>query len=225
MASWEEFLRIMNWEQGEHTTLIGPTGQGKTNLARHLLQVRENAGSAIVVMATKPTDPNLDILKERGYRVARSWPPEFDGKKVLLWPQFSGAQDVDKQKAIFQYAFASIFAAGSWTIYIDELPYVSDVLGLDRWLKVLWLQGRALDITLVVGTQRPRNVPLEAYSSSSHLFIWRTNDQEDLKRLTGLGAFDPRPIRDEVARLPRYEALYVGTRSDILAIVKAPPPE
>lgn len=215
----------MDWKQGQHVTAIGPTGQGKTTLCLHLLKERERRGGAILVIATKPRDRTLSGLSRRGYRVVRNWPPNVEGNRLVLQPKFSKLDDIKWQRAIVHSALADVFSAEAWTVYVDELPYLVNVLKLGKWAEVLWLQGRSLDITLITGSQRPRHVPLAAYSQATHLFLWRTNDEEDLRRISGLGTMSSREIRDAVASLPEHHALYVNTRTDVMATVIAPPPE
>lgn len=223
--SWSETLERMAWRQGEHTTLIGPTGQGKTTLALHLLREREKRDGGVIVIATKPRDRVLSGLTKRGYRISRKWPPNTEGNRIILWPSFKRLDDIRSQRATIHRAMADIFSAEAWTVYIDELPYFVQVTKLGKWAEVFWMQGRALDITLVTGSQRPRHVPLAAYSQATHLFLWRTNDEEDLRRISGLGTISSHKIRQAVMELPQHHALYVNTRTDMLATVKAPPPE
>ena len=84
------------------------------------------------------------------------------------------------------------------------------------------MQGRALDLSLVAGTQRPAWVPLEMYSQATHVFFWRTSDRRDLDRIGGLGAHDPQTIRAVVRNLRKHEALYVNTRTGALVRTTAP---
>ncbi len=226
LVPWDELLDDIHWDQGEHVSLLGPTGQGKTTLALHMLREREQSNGYVCILATKPRDRVLRAFaKDRGYRIIRDWPPDTEGRRFVLWPPFGGLADVEKQRDVFLRALADMFSQEAWCVYIDELHYLTDALNLDKWAKILWLQGRSLDMTLVAGTQRPRHVPLEAYSQATHLFMWRTNDREDLRRLSELGAANIGLIRDTVVSLPPYHALYAYTRGDYLAIVKAPPPE
>lgn len=218
VVPWSAFAERLQWRQGEHVSLIGPTGQGKTTLALALLPRRRHS----VVVATKPRDRTLAGLKREGYERISAWPPpRATSNRVLLWPGWKDPTDSPKQAAVIRDALHSIFNSGAWSILVDDVQYLTDHLRLGDILRPLWLQSRALDITLIGSTQRPRWAPLEMFSQATHLFLWQTADDDDLRRLGGLGGLNSKRIRSIVAELPRHHALYVNTRTSKLAITKA----
>lgn len=207
---WEEFQAQWTWNQGEHVSLIGPTGQGKTTLGMALLPRR----SYVVVMATKPKDATLDVLKRRGYKKTEEWPPSGVSQKVILWPPYKRPEYEKKQQQVFAHAMDDIFGSGGWCVFVDEAAYFVDDLKLEKWLKRFWRQGRSLGISLVAATQRPAWIPLDIYSAASHLFLWGTNDPNDLQRLGGIaGGVDVKKVRETVSALKPHEVLYVDTRT------------
>lgn len=215
------------WQQGEHFTLIGPTGAGKTTAGLHLATLRRY----LVVFALKPKDKTLDGLARRGWTVIREWPPPrqavTDSARIILWPRFQTIGDRSKQAAVFGDAMAKMFAQGDWSMFLDDLPYVCDPregLGLYSTASVLYQQGRSVGLTLMAGTQRPRNVPLSALNQAVHLWIMRTADNDDLKRVAELGVFSRDELMDTIPHLPQYHALYLNVRTGRLAHVVAPPP-
>lgn len=220
LVPWPEFLTRFRWKQGEHVSLIGPTGGGKTTLALELLPRRR----FVTVLATKPADPTLTQLRAAGYKRIESWPPPGPPEltpRVLLWPRFRGRKDMPAQRAAIADALVEMFAGGGWCIFVDELAYLCQMLKLDTDLRLLWQQGRALKLSLVGATQRPAWVPLEMYSQATHLFFWRTTDRADLGRIGGIGGLDPTFIRARVAKLRSHECLYVNTRTGELLVTKA----
>jgi hypothetical protein len=50
-----------------------------------------------------------------------------------------------------------------------------------------------------------------AYDQATHLFFFRFQDENDLKRIGGIGWLDSRVIRETVSRLQRYDFLYINT--------------
>ena len=209
---WPDFLEGLRWRQGEHVSLIGPTGAGKTTLAHAILPKR----NYVVVMATKPRDSTLNHLSRDGYEIIREWPRHVATDitpRLILWPHFRKTGDARRQQKVIGKALTEIFAQGGWTVYVDELRYVSQTLRMRAILELLWQQGRSLGVSLVGGTQRPAHVPLMLYDQATHLFFWRDNDDANLKRIGGIGFLDAKLVRGTVAELPLHETLYINTRS------------
>lgn len=215
---WDSFLAQFSWKQGEHLTLVGPTGRGKTTLAQELLRRR----GYVIVFVTKKKDKILSQFKPSGYQQvtkADDIHPKV-AKKYLLKPPFSGKESIPSQRKEFEQALHMGFKQGNWTIYMDEARYVCDNLGLARDCEVNWLQGRALGLTMVVGTQRPVRIPLEAYSQATHLFFFQEKDDRNLKTIGGLGGVDNKLIRENVSVLDFHEVLYLNSATGKMIITK-----
>jgi hypothetical protein len=74
----------------------------------------------------------------------------------------------------------------------------------------------------MAGFQRPAWVPRDAYSQATHLFVFGTNDNEDIRSLGGLGGMSTNEIRYAVQWLASdavrfHQFLYVNTRTGTLA--------
>lgn len=219
---WDEFLARLVWRQGEHLSVVGPTGTGKSTLVNALLPVRENHGAHVLVLGTKPRDRTLDKLQRRGYTRVRDWPPSLpwwqrrdpDWERLLmLWPTFRHKDDLAAMAAIFDDALSDVFREGGRVVVADEVYFLIKKLGLEDWLSILWTQGRSIGITVVGGTQRPAHVPLFMYDQAVHLFLFSDNDERNLQRVGGLGGLSADLIRGIVAALPHHEVLYVNTRT------------
>lgn len=212
-VSFDEFLANFVWEQGEHMALIGPTGQGKTNLSMHLLPFRK----FVTIFATKPRDESLDIF-EKGfhYKKMETWKPKLSAEKYprrLLWPaatSLKGSRHI--QRRVFDKALDDIFTQGSWCVYWDEMWWMSFILKFGEEAKIYLQQGRSLDLSFVGSTQRPAWVPLEVYNMATHLFFWADNDRTNLDRISGIGSFNSDAIRACVSILRKHEVLYVNVR-------------
>jgi energy-coupling factor transporter ATP-binding protein EcfA2 len=223
---WSDFTRkYYKWKPGEHVTVVAPTGHGKTVLLAQLAQLREFT----TVFATKPRDTTMDYLIEAGgFEKYPKWPTGSDPEKHprrVVWPD---ATDLDKaatlQKEVFAEAFSKIYGEGGWTLVVDELWYVTNILNLGEKIKTYLLQARSLDISLVVATQRPAAVPVECYDQASWLFIGRDNDRANLDRIAGIGSVNSAAMRPLVANLEQFQFLVVETRTGAMYRTRTPPP-
>lgn len=217
---WDVFLKKLVWRQGEHFALIGPTGQGKTNMLINLLPLREY----IAVIATKPQDDTMDALAEQGYKILKRW-ERISAKKFprrILWPDATSLDSDTVQQTEFHHAFALIYRSGKWTIAIDELWYIVNVLSLGKDVKTFLLQGRSLGVSMIMCTQRPAWVPLEVYDQSTHLMFWRDNDETNLRRLSGISYRSASLLRDIIPDLDRHQVLYINTRTGDMMRTRAP---
>lgn len=223
--TWEAFEEQFQWAQGEHITLIGPTGSGKTTLALALLERREY----VLAFGTKPKDKTLDALvKRKGWKKIQKWdqmPNVIRGiTRIVFWPKFVTPSDIPKQAVEISTAFNEAFVTGGWCLFVDELHYMDHTLGLKKTIEMVWTQGRSIGLSLVAGSQRPAHISLMAYDQASHVFFWRDNDERNLKRISGMNGLNSHLIRSTVAALPRHHVLYVNTRTGEMAVTKAPSP-
>lgn len=232
-VGWDEFLDwfMSVYRQDEHVSLLGPNGVGKTTLASEILEARE----CVIVIATKPEDPTVDRFEALGYRVQERLDvpstdtregrkvPHPSYRRVVLWPR----QELDPatgryrsteamlayQRARIVHALEYARRARRWTIFSDDVMYLVEDLRLDGKLKWFWRQGRSAGLGLMAAAQRPAWVPRDMYSAPQHLFVWQTNDRNDLERLADIGGgLDRRQLEAIIAELPRHEFLYIRPR-------------
>lgn len=215
-VEWPEFAARMQWRQGEHVSLIGPTGGGKTTLALSLLKAR----TYCAVLGCKPDDDVLPELTRHGYKRTEELPERGDPPRVLVWPAYSRPKN--DRRNVLGRTLTQAFRAGGWTVVADEVSYLTRRLRLEEPLLDLWEQGRSNRCSFVAATQRPAWVPKAIYSQATHLFLWRTNDADDLVRIGGLNGTDPAPVRSAVANLPKFRALYLNTRTGDMLTTMAP---
>src|SRR4051812_7921351 len=82
---WDDFRERFDWVRGEHVGMIGPTGQGKTNLLRNILPMHPYT----IVFGTKPEDESLELFVDvDGYHRIERWRSEDPRihPRRLLWP-------------------------------------------------------------------------------------------------------------------------------------------
>lgn len=194
------------WLPGEHVTVIGDTGTGKSYLIAKLVQMRR----FVVVLKTKP-DPD-DAQKWRGFYRARKADAMADPhhERILLQPVYK-YQPREGFRAM-EYAWKH----GGWTFVVDELLY-AERLGLRDSIERLLTQGRSKSISTVVGMQRPAWTTRFAISQSTHLFTFRLEGR-DIK--TVADATTPR-IVDVIGNLSGYDFAYFNRRDRTVAVGNA----
>lgn len=214
---WPRFRRFFDrhWQVGQHVAIVAQTSSGKTTLARAILPIRDY----VVVFATKVRDDSLyEPLKRQGFVVREKWnPTDIDEPKVIFKPPLDAPTREAKltQRHAFEEALIGLFATGGWTVFLDEVRYLTEELKLVTELNTLWLQGRSLDVTIVAGTQRPVSVPINMFEQARHLFAFRITGRED--RVRAAEYMGPlAPVAFEVMDdLPRFETLYIDAIEDV----------
>lgn len=212
---WDAARTRMDWRQGEHITLVGPTGRGKTELEISLLA----SHPWVVFLGTKRIDPTQDKLRAAGYRII-SDPAELNPElatRFVFRPRFPKTTASELKRAhtlVFRELLMRAYRQTGWTIAADELRYIAHFLGLTDELMLLWLQGRSQGSTVIGGTQRPRFIPLEAYDQATHLFFWRDKDRANVDRVAEIAGIDRRTATAIVPNLPLHNVLYVNTATD-----------
>lgn len=233
--SWPELRArlVQNWKPGEHWTLLGPTGRGKTHAALTLASLCKYT----LVVATKRKDPLMEELSKRQL-VAKdltrdvmwhgSRPIDLH-RRVIYWPQatekMSAKQRVQFQSTEIRKALDWADRTGGWAIVIDELMWVSRNLALERELESLYFQARTQGVSVIGCAQRPRQVPLLALNQSSYMLLWQSGDKQDIERLRELSAGFPRHMIEGCVQhlsVPRHEALFVDAVRQELAIIVMP---
>lgn len=152
------------WKIGDHVTVVGDTGSGKSVLlAKGLLPLRE----FVVVFLTKKDERDTALWKSSGYRFIRHAKDIDDPRysKFVLQPRYH-------EQAIEGFRLAErVYRQGRWTIVFDEF-LLAERLGLTSQIERLLTQGRSDGITVVVGQQRPVITSRFAISQSTHIFTF-----------------------------------------------------
>ena len=226
--AWDALVQSMDWRQGEHVTCIGPTGTGKTTLMLSLLDSDAQPTRYVIFYGTKPKDRTLDkLVGTAGWRKVLRFdrmPNVINARngRIVFWPRFKTPDDIPAQAYQIGNSVRNAYLEHGWTLVIDETWWFTHMLGLEKWLKALWTQGRSVDITVMAGTQRPVSIPVLAYDQATHVFFWRDNDESNLKRISGMNGLNAALIRRTVSTLPKHDVMYVNTRTGAMFVTTPP---
>lgn len=212
-----EFIeKVFYCRPGEHLTVLAPNGGGKTVLCYDLMEQVANPNFPSVSLVMKPRDREVTAWAKRSrYRIVRSWPPMVSPWQPkppgwVLWPKhsFDPARDDPMLYREFRQAILGSYKKGSRLIFADEILGLTD-LGLERELNAIWTRARTMGTSLWGASQRPANIPLNAYSQAGHIFLGLTPDDRDRKRYAEIGGVDPVLVKTVVMGLSRFQFLYI----------------
>lgn len=227
----DEFLdEVWSYEGGQHVTIIGPTGTGKTWLGFQLLERTARPELPAVVLVMKPRDETVERwAKGRDYRRVTNWPPQFSEvlrKKpsgFILKPDHAFDPDVDtpRHRQIFRRAILGSYKKGERIIFADELYSLCEELDLDDELISVWTKGRSMEAGVWGATQRASHVPLWAYSQATHLFLAFDPDKKAQLRFSEISGMDPDLVKAVVFQLQRHEWLYINQEERTMCVISA----
>lgn len=220
---WPQFYAdfARRFSPGDHVTGVGATKSGKTTLLREVAYLR----NFVAVAATKRRDSSLyEPLKDHGFEIVERFLVDewAELPRQIVRPELAGVDRaaIADQAAVFSDMIYEIWNNGRWSLFADEIRYLTKNLKLGIPMETLWLQGRSLEASVICGTQRPVGIPLEAFSQCMHLFIARTTDEKDLERCAEFVAGDKAVVKYTAARLPKWEFLYVERETGLMVRTK-----
>jgi energy-coupling factor transporter ATP-binding protein EcfA2 len=216
-----------HYEAGQHVAIMGPTGSGKTTVAYELLSEVATPDLPAIVLVMKPRDPVVkDFSKTTGFRTTQRWPPIINraynekggglGKRQrgwVFWPRHS-LRDIRRDDAMLAREFRKVldesYRKGTRIVFADEIVGLSKELNLEPELNAIWMRGKSMGCGMWAATQRPFHAPLNMYSQSEHLIIFRDPDKRSVDRFKEIGGVEPEFVETAVRRLKKHEFLYIG---------------
>jgi hypothetical protein len=239
--------RFWNYEAGQHVTIIGKTGSGKTFLGFQLLGASISKDRPGIVLVMKPRDATVTSWAKRlNLRRTAVWPPPYTRRKYdpprgwVLWPKLGDYdRDDDVLRTQFDRCFRDSYSQAAGRNPQDRIIFADEVVGiakdlkpesrgdpnLEQGLRRLWMRGRSLGLGVWAATQRPFDAPLLAYQAPSHVFLGQEPDERNRLRLGEISGYDSALIRTIVdpasGVMGRHQFLYLGRDTQTMAIVGA----
>lgn len=219
-------------ELGQHVSIEGPTGSGKTFLGLLLMEARGESQTVnkrpvhITVLCNKRADSTTSELVKTGWprlRTLKEWPPPYGSEQVVMWPAYGDPETVaSRQREIFGPVLREIFASGNQIVYIQEAQYFTDPLpdglGMRGLLNRIWGEARSSGLSLVADTQRPVAVPVKMWTEPYWYFLFRPEDEDDLKTIAARSGFKDL-VLDVLPTLGNHEFLMLRRRPDRIAVI------
>ena len=223
------FLAWMDsvWTPGKHIALCGPTGEGKSTLAVHLLKQRK----WVMALDAKGED---DTLEASGFVRITSFPlPRkirndiADGKPARLIIGGSSRTDREERqlRELMRQAIAMVRQQGGWTIYADEFQVLADLrmFGLGKQIEQLLITARKNRTSVVTSFQAPAWVPKASTRQSSMIFMWPTRDINMIKSVAEAAGRPWRALLEAIRVLPKYYVLAIPSDVHAPLVLVHPP--
>lgn len=215
----EQFIgERWDYKVGQHVTIIGYSGSGKTLLAYQLLQRTSSPELPGTILVMKPRDETVtEWTKRLKYKVVRNWPPPprlpFTQPPAgyVVWPvhRFDPVIDEPHHHDVFRRTILSNYKRGNNITFGDELFSLGKELKLEKNLVTVWTKGRSMGAGMWGATQRPAHIPLWAYNQAEHLFLAYEPDERARIRLREIGGIETKLVSDTVLKLTKHQWLYI----------------
>lgn len=238
-VGWEEF-----WDEqgglkpGEHVSIFGPTGTGKTT---GLVWFCEQSPNHALLVVTKSRDRLVQrLVRERGWLLARepddvllangragkalrkTWGDRWEKRdrppqRIVFHPQAPKGSSLRARADILRGQVETLldrcYEHGNLTVGIDETMFAAMEMNLSRPFVMIWNEGRSLGLSMAAAMQRPAWIPKTSSSAPRYVLIFATTDPDDLDDLRKIAGFNTRrEFQAVLDRLPEHHHLLVKTR-------------
>ena len=194
---------------GEHTGLIGTTGSGKTYYAKHAVLPYYRR---VVVLDTKQQDfnePRYKLMRRgEGAHVATRIPRDDKPFLLRIVPPAGEKREWIDEFCLQLLAYKDL----RMVLYFDEVTDFADAQRIPEFMQELARTSRAMQVSLIWGTQRPAGVNhwLAENTIHTYFFFVKPYDRDTVDTLyPGIGA------QLEQIKWHSYRSIYVSPDGEL----------
>lgn len=233
---WADHIAMLDerWEKGQHCSILGNTGDGKSRLVSGLWKLWDDSPHALIVdikgddSEVTMAQPVRKVPSKRRRTVERMLSVKQDHREHyrlvlprIAYPEVQRAERLKDARIHLRDALETAYQQRDTVIYFDELfPVVNPrVLGMTPELEDLWQRARYRDDTIIACTQWPRWIPSAFYDAPTYVYMSKFRDKRTRVRLREIGG-DTDEIDAAMLSLQKYEFLFIADKGETMQVVK-----
>jgi hypothetical protein len=218
-VSRRDFLQEFgnDYTRGQHVTIIGPTGRGKSRLAYQCLGRVISPDMQVLSLhgKIKGRDPVvMKAGKQLNLRVVDELPDDprrwYDRKRqyngYLIVPLTNPGKTVSEENTLLRKRFGEALHHNYKTTKVPTITHVNEAhqtqveLKLKEQCEAPMMRGGP-DNAIWHEIQRGRYVSYHCYGAAEHMFIFYDDDRDNRKRYADFGTADPQVIEAITSQL------------------------
>jgi hypothetical protein len=221
-ADWLTWMQS-NWEQGQHISIMGRTGRGKTMLAKDLLTCR----TYVCALAVKRADDTLELFPQAGYKILvnKKWPPPYGTSRVVYWAKPRNLSDVVRQRKTIQTILDDAYQHGGWTIFFDDVAHTARALGFGKTIATLFNQARSSHSSQVAAMTQPSSItqaiPSEVWRQARFHLIFYYRTGRDLDVISDITGYKLTQLKQWMHQLRPYDFICCDDLTDQVFLVRS----